>query len=357
MLPPTVRVTFVVPAYQAAHSVARVVTELLEVAAQLPQATTPSVLVVDDGSSDETAERAASAGALVVRHLRNRGKGVALLSGFRRARAPHEPGLQPLRKRLLEDAREFYEKFAEERDQEPEARGELGKSLFRLAQITGDIDSADAAIALHQRARDLFAKLVADQPGNPEYKSDLAMCDHNLGRLYRITDRMGDAETSCQKAVTGWEELLREVPKEARYRAGLARSQNVMGNVYQLTLQFDKAIAADTKALALWIELSAEDRVNAEYQRYLALSHNHLGMVYNDTGEVKKAEQTLGESLTIRKKLSHEHLMSASIGTTWPGRSTTSAISFPSRARRNGPRHRSRKRRGSGKNSPTSTRP
>lgn len=79
------RVTFVVPAYQAAQSVARVVTELQEVASRLPQTTTPSVLVVDDGSSDETFERATSAGALVVRHPENRGKGAALLSGFERA--------------------------------------------------------------------------------------------------------------------------------------------------------------------------------------------------------------------------------------------------------------------------------
>jgi glycosyltransferase involved in cell wall biosynthesis len=47
-----------------------------EAAKQLP------VLVVDDGSSDETAERAADAGAIVVRHEENLGKGRALVTGF-----------------------------------------------------------------------------------------------------------------------------------------------------------------------------------------------------------------------------------------------------------------------------------
>jgi glycosyltransferase involved in cell wall biosynthesis len=87
MLPPAVRVTFVVPAYQAVQSVARVVAELREVAATLRETTTPSVLVVDDGSSDETGSRAEQAGALVLRHPQNRGKGAALLTGFERARA------------------------------------------------------------------------------------------------------------------------------------------------------------------------------------------------------------------------------------------------------------------------------
>jgi glycosyltransferase involved in cell wall biosynthesis len=44
----------------------------------------PEVLVVDDGSSDETAAVASSAGAAVVRHEVNCGKGAALRTGFAR---------------------------------------------------------------------------------------------------------------------------------------------------------------------------------------------------------------------------------------------------------------------------------
>ncbi|MCU0483769.1 MAG: glycosyltransferase family 2 protein [Chloroflexi bacterium] len=41
------------------------------------------VLVVDDGSADDTAARAKAAGALVFRQVPNRGKGAALQAGFR----------------------------------------------------------------------------------------------------------------------------------------------------------------------------------------------------------------------------------------------------------------------------------
>ncbi|MGE5176462.1 MAG: glycosyltransferase family 2 protein [Hyphomicrobiales bacterium] len=66
----------VIPARDAAGTVASVVSGLH---AALPGLL---VIVVDDGSSDDTAARAEGAGAVLVRHDVNRGKGAALESGF-----------------------------------------------------------------------------------------------------------------------------------------------------------------------------------------------------------------------------------------------------------------------------------
>lgn len=63
-----------VPAYNEALHIDAVVTGA---SLHLP------VLVVDDGSSDETASKAESAGALVLRQNPNQGKGAALRAGFR----------------------------------------------------------------------------------------------------------------------------------------------------------------------------------------------------------------------------------------------------------------------------------
>lgn len=53
------------------------------------------VLVVDDGSADDTARLAAQAGAKVVRHPRNRGKGAAMESGAAAVRLFDEGGRAP----------------------------------------------------------------------------------------------------------------------------------------------------------------------------------------------------------------------------------------------------------------------
>jgi glycosyltransferase involved in cell wall biosynthesis len=62
-----------------AGSIGKVVTRLRSDAAW------HEVLVIDDGSSDETAAHAAAAGAIVVRHPYNKGNGAAVKSGIRRA--------------------------------------------------------------------------------------------------------------------------------------------------------------------------------------------------------------------------------------------------------------------------------
>jgi glycosyltransferase involved in cell wall biosynthesis len=72
-------VSVVIPAYNEAPSIAAVVTAMAAVARW------HEIIVIDDGSTDDTEERARHAGAVVVRHPYNKGNGAAVKSGTRRA--------------------------------------------------------------------------------------------------------------------------------------------------------------------------------------------------------------------------------------------------------------------------------
>jgi glycosyltransferase involved in cell wall biosynthesis len=69
----------IIPAYSEERFIARVVQEVL--------VHVQAVLVIDDGSADGTASEAESAGAKVIQHPTNLGKGAALKTGLSRAAA------------------------------------------------------------------------------------------------------------------------------------------------------------------------------------------------------------------------------------------------------------------------------
>ena len=73
--------TVVIPAFNEAQGIASTVAGLK------PQGFA-EILVVDDGSTDDTAERAEAAGARVVRHPYNKGNGAAVKTGIREAATP-----------------------------------------------------------------------------------------------------------------------------------------------------------------------------------------------------------------------------------------------------------------------------
>ncbi len=74
VIDPQERIIALIPAYEEGSRIADVIHGALR---HLP------VVVVDDGSTDDTADRAGAAGATVLRQIPNAGKGAALRTGFR----------------------------------------------------------------------------------------------------------------------------------------------------------------------------------------------------------------------------------------------------------------------------------
>lgn len=73
------RLAVVIPAYNAESTIEEVVRRTKSVSPEI------KVIVVDDGSRDRTAEFARKASARVISHERNKGKGIALQTGFSKA--------------------------------------------------------------------------------------------------------------------------------------------------------------------------------------------------------------------------------------------------------------------------------
>lgn len=100
-------VSVVIPAYNEGEVIAGVVTALSAAAAW------HEVIVVDDGSRDDTSARACAAGATVVKHPYNKGNGAAVKSGIRRASGEYVLVLDGDGQHRPEDARRIAARLGE----------------------------------------------------------------------------------------------------------------------------------------------------------------------------------------------------------------------------------------------------
>lgn len=71
-------VSLIIPAYNEAHHLSHLLTSI--------PSCIDEVIVIDDGSNDNTAAVAQAHGAVVIQHARNWGKGIAMVSGIQKAR-------------------------------------------------------------------------------------------------------------------------------------------------------------------------------------------------------------------------------------------------------------------------------
>ncbi len=100
-------VSVIVPAYNEAPAIAGVVSAI---AGAGPWR---EIIVVDDGSHDETSARASAAGAIVVRHPYNKGNGAAVKSGIRRATGEYVLILDGDGQHQADDARRLVGRLGE----------------------------------------------------------------------------------------------------------------------------------------------------------------------------------------------------------------------------------------------------
>jgi glycosyltransferase involved in cell wall biosynthesis len=103
-----------------------------------------AVVVVDDGSTDETAAHAEAAGATVLRQVPNAGKGAALRRGFRHALEAGAPAVVTLDADGQHDPAEiprFIEAFAARRAELIIGRRDFGEMPFvrRLSNTVGGV--------------------------------------------------------------------------------------------------------------------------------------------------------------------------------------------------------------------------
>ena len=92
--------------------------------------------------------------------------------------------LEPLRRKLLQAARDDYERFVAEHPDDPELLADLGRAHGRLGEIVAILDSQPRAIEHFDRAREIFERLRQQHPDEAAYQGELARTLPRLGTAH-----------------------------------------------------------------------------------------------------------------------------------------------------------------------------
>ena len=166
-----------------------------------------------------------------------------------------QPGLQPLRKALLQDVRRFYEDF--------------------LKRYNGD--------------RSLQA--------------ELASASSKIARAFSsVTGSTTDAIKQFEQAIARWDHLVATQPANLVYREMLARTLSKQGSLLMnLEGRRDEALRVFHRAQTLIEPLVADSRsIKAEHE--LAIVYLNIAEIEHAQGSAQRAIESIQRSLTIESK-------------------------------------------------------
>src|SRR5206468_12668908 len=132
------------------------------------------------------------------------------------------PGLQPLRRKLLEAARRYYQEFVRRHGDDPSLRADLAAAQARVGEITAEVGSKDEAVAALEAAAGLYAELAAADPGDWRYPAGRGRALTRTARLEADRGRDGRALPLYEEGIGLLEAVAGDHPAEDRPREDLA---------------------------------------------------------------------------------------------------------------------------------------
>jgi serine/threonine protein kinase/tetratricopeptide (TPR) repeat protein len=215
--------------------------------------------------------------------------------------------LEDVRRTLLQAEAAFYQKFVQQKGDDPQFQSERAGAFLRLADLTSSLANKEEAIQHAQQALVIAQDLAGHHPDVPGYDAELARSHQTLGRLYQDTGRHKEAEDSYANAIAITERLAREHPTIAQYQSQLVRQHFYRCGLYGALGRSKDAEDSGRKAVSISGQLVSKFPTVAQYQADLARSHLGLEDILRNSGQHKEAETSVKHAIAIMERLAGEH--------------------------------------------------
>jgi serine/threonine-protein kinase len=217
------------------------------------------------------------------------------------------PGLQPIRKEMLEIGLKYYQGFVEKRGDDPALKADLARAHFHVAFVTNLVGSRADALASYAQARKTYEELLEADPANAGYREMLAKTCINAGAIMEGTSDRRGALASYERARDLLEALHRESPHSTKLMCDLGIVYDNMGNVDRALDRLDDSRDAYDKALAVLERAARTDPNGVAPQRELAVVYVNKAILYNHRGDRDEALRWHQKARDLQEQLLHDH--------------------------------------------------
>jgi tetratricopeptide (TPR) repeat protein len=219
----------------------------------------------------------------------------------------NQPGLQELRKDLLQEALRYYQRFVRQQGDDRALEAELGLAYGRLAIVTGEIESQSQAVEYCQQAVAIFERLAAEHPEVAPYRESLGTAHVTRGHQLYAMGRLAEAEAALHQGRAVREELARQEAQSEKYRHHLAEAQSGLALTHHAQGRHAAAEADCRAALAIWKQLRQEYPKNPRYGNRVVTTCDELGLICQRTGKPDQVDAAFREGLAIGEELLLTH--------------------------------------------------
>jgi len=225
------------------------------------------------------------------------------------------PGMQPVRKELLNSAREFFAQFVREHADDPTLQIDLAAASLRVAQISVEFEEYDSALISFVKGLEILERMLTD---NPEVNLAASLPKGLFkGRLRRPLDQLETTPdvggvapivlNQTERARRIWDQLIERYPDVRGFRNDLAGLLILRGIMHDTIAQTEQAMESFDQARQIWEGLHREDPNDENVQSDLAVAWGDMAGVLMRKKQFSESLKTHERGIAVVEDLNRRH--------------------------------------------------
>jgi tetratricopeptide (TPR) repeat protein len=197
----------------------------------------------------------------------------------------NEPGMQPVRRNLLQRARDYYDEFLLKSERDESIRDELAQAHFRVGAITEEIESPAKAMSSYETAREMQEQLLQSEPDNGDRLKALGDTCNAAGRALQLQRKCEAALQAYNRAIDVRAKLAGLVPDQGEPQRTLANTYMNVGLLKMDCGAYDDARQYMTQAQDIRLraqkELTGSDpKLQRDMTRDMAIGYFNVANLF-----------------------------------------------------------------------------